>query len=42
MIKKVVWLQAKGAVEWQMEGWYLFGLLPLYVRDCGPRGRVRK
>jgi hypothetical protein len=24
--------------QWQREGWYLFGLIPLYVRDVTQRG----
>lgn len=41
MIIYKTWLQSKGPVEWQRDGWYLFGFLPLLVRDLGPRGRVR-
>lgn len=41
MLVKKVWIQtaAMGLREWQVEGWYLFGFIPLYVRDCGPRRR---
>lgn len=41
MIIHKTWLQTKhgGRLEWQREGWYLFGFLPLYVRDLGPRER---
>lgn len=41
MIIKKIWLQRRngGLNEWQREGWYLFGFLPLYVRDSGPRER---
>ena len=28
--------------EWQMEGWFLFGFIPLFVRDLQPRGRFGK
>jgi hypothetical protein len=24
--------------RWKQEGWYLFGLIPLYIRDFEPRG----
>jgi len=43
MIIKRKWLQtaAGGLREWPMEGWYLFGLIPLYIRDCSPRKRRR-
>ncbi len=41
MLTKKVWLQKSrmGLHEWQMEGWYLFGLIPLYIRDLQPRYR---
>lgn len=41
MIVKKIWLQRSfgGLREWQREGWYLFGIVPLYVRDTGPRQR---
>ena len=41
MIIHKSWLAHRrgGMLEWQREGWYLFGLLPLYIRDCQPRGR---
>jgi len=41
MIVKKRWLQtARGtSKEWTMEGWYLFGLLPIYTRDLTPRCR---
>jgi hypothetical protein len=41
MLIKKVWIQTTkfGMREWQREGWYLFGFLPLYVRDCHHRGR---
>ena len=41
MIIKRVWLQvAEGGLrEWRREGWYLFGVLPLYIRDIDPRER---
>ncbi len=41
MIIKRVWLCSKGAVEWQIEGWFLLGVIPIYMRDCGPRCRIR-
>lgn len=44
MITKRVWLQTAhgGRLEWQREGWYLFDLIPLYIRDCTPRGRISR
>lgn len=41
MLIKKVWLQASADQrrEWQREGWYLFGLILIYARDCGPRER---
>lgn len=41
MIVKRVWIQqaAYGATEWGMEGWYLLGIMPLYIRNLGPRKR---
>jgi hypothetical protein len=24
--------------EWRREGWFLFGFIPLYIRDIGQRG----
>lgn len=44
MIRYKMWIQqAKyGAREWQMEGWYLFGFIPLLVRDLELRGRFGK
>jgi hypothetical protein len=41
MLTKRRWLQCKGYVEWEREGWYLFGFIPLFIRDLGLRGRVR-
>ncbi len=42
MIIKKVWVQVRdGGLphEWYREGWYLFGFLPLYVRDMTGRDR---
>lgn len=42
MIIKKVWIERKtfkSTGEWQREGWYLFGIIPLYIRDSGPRER---
>lgn len=41
MIVKKKWLQVRygGSLEWPREGWYLFGFIPLYIRDLGPRER---
>lgn len=43
MIIKKRWLQTSrfGTVEWEREGWYLFGLIPLYIRDLRPRSRFK-
>jgi hypothetical protein len=44
VIQKKMWLQSaitKGKYrEWSMEGWFLFGFIPLYVRDTAPRKRA--
>lgn len=39
MIVKKIWYQTRkgGLPEWQREGWYLFGFIPLYIRDMGSR-----
>ncbi len=39
MIVKRVWKQTSqgGLVSWYREGWYLFGFIPLYVRDLTDR-----
>lgn len=39
MITKRIWRQQKGSREWIMEGWYLFGFIPLYTRDLTARER---
>lgn len=44
MIVLKTWLQRRrvngdGIVEWARQGWYLFGFIPLFIRDCQPRGR---
>lgn len=41
MIVKRKWLQGDkyGCREWEREGWYLFGIIPLYIRDLTPCGR---
>lgn len=38
MITKRVWAQegTNGKGSFMREGWYLFGVLPLYVRDMEP------
>lgn len=40
-ILKKKWLQRSdgGMHEWPMEGWYLFGFIPLFVRDIHNRYR---
>lgn len=40
MIVKKMFSRCAGAREWSQEGWYLFGILPLYVRDMQTRKRV--
>jgi len=44
MISRRQWIQQNkiGTREWPMEGWYLFGFIPLFVRDLGSRGRFGK
>lgn len=42
MIMKIVWLEYRGGVEWERSGWYLFGLLPIYIADNGPRRRIKR
>lgn len=41
IIVKKRWLEARrgGLIEWMREGYYLFGFIPLYVRDLQPRER---
>lgn len=41
MIIKKKWIQVRkgGLVEWEREGWYLFGLIPLYIHDLNVRER---
>ena len=41
MLIKRVWFQSIGKREWQREGWYLLGIIPLYIRDCSPRERLK-
>ena len=35
MIVKKLWIESKpnGTDPWEREGWFLFGIIPLYVRD---------
>ena len=39
MIIKKIWRQKTrgGLISWYREGWYLFGFIPLYVRDITDR-----
>lgn len=41
MLTKRVWIQTshRGLRQWHREGWFLFGIIPIYVRDLQPRGR---
>lgn len=39
MIVKKCWFhRSVGNRSWPREGWFLFGVVPLYVRDLEPRG----
>ena len=47
MLVKKVWIAKRGryvgrtlmeTIKWNREGWFLFGFLPLYVRDVNSRG----
>lgn len=42
MIRKRIWQERRAVghtfITWTMEGWYLLGFIPLYVRDLNPRG----
>jgi hypothetical protein len=39
MIVKKIWTTREdgGSAKWQREGWFLFGFIPLYVRDLTNR-----
>ena len=41
MLVKRIWLEREGKGmfirEWHREGWYLFGFIPLYIRDLSVR-----
>jgi hypothetical protein len=37
MITKRKWLESSGPATWYVEGYFLFGLIPLYVRDVSAR-----
>ena len=44
MIVKKKWLQLDNrdgsrVAEWKREGWYLFGFIPIYLRDLEARER---
>ncbi len=38
------WMQQtkNGSREWEREGWFLFGFIPLLLRDINLRGRFGK
>lgn len=40
MIVKRVWMETRGGAEYRREGWYLFGIVPLYLRDMTASRRV--
>ncbi len=40
MIVKRVWMETRGAVEYRREGWFLLGIVPLYLRDMNASKRV--
>lgn len=43
MIVKKIWMEVRGSgPEWAREGWYLFGVIPLYIKDKSPRERRRR
>lgn len=42
MLIKRLWIECCGPTEWHREGWYLLGILPLYIRDLQPRERRRQ
>ena len=48
MIVHRCWLKAAnrpditGHTHWLVEGWFLFGLIPLYQRDLQPRGIIAR
>ena len=44
MISKLMWIQQNryGTSKWAMEGWFLFGFIPLFKRDLEPRGYFGK
>jgi hypothetical protein len=48
MIVYKLWVQKRKIpfgndyVEWRMEGWFLFGIIPLLKRDLTPRGKFGK
>lgn len=33
VVKRMWWRKASGSRTWPVEGWFLFGVIPLYVRD---------
>jgi len=39
VVKRFLYRRKTGP-EWTREGWYLFGLIPLFIRDLDVRGRV--
>lgn len=42
MIVKKIWIQPSKTnrnLEWYQEGWFLFGVIPLYIRDMSARSR---
>jgi hypothetical protein len=43
MVIKRVWIEEADCGGWgsRREGWFLFGIIPLYVRDMEPRRRKR-
>ena len=38
MIVKKTWKQLDHGHVWLREGWYLFGILPLFIHDVTSRG----
>lgn len=37
MIIYKMWVEVNGSRVWRREGWFLFGVVPLYIRDLTVR-----
>jgi hypothetical protein len=40
MIVKKIWYARKGMNDFARCGWYLFGIIPLYIADMQPRNQA--